>query len=166
MVYAVNAKTPGQKVFRQEQIRPMLQVLLADRFQLKVHTDRKELPVYNMILSKKNVGLKPTAQDETFGWKVTPQPGGILQSKATKISIGDFVQLVGASTDRPVVDKTGLTGDFDYEITFAQEDARTQDDANLAIVNAVTEQLGIKLEAAKESMPMLVVDRVEKPSEN
>jgi uncharacterized protein (TIGR03435 family) len=166
MVYAVNAKTPGDKVFTQEQIRPMLQALLADRFQMKVHGDRKELPVYYMTLAKKNVGLKPAAQDGTFGWRVTPQPGGIIQSKAIKISIGDFVQLVGASTDRPVVDRTGLTGDFDYQITFAQEDARTQGDANLAIVNAVKEQLGIKLEAAKEAVPMPVVDRVEKPSEN
>src|ERR1035438_2636709 len=60
-----------------------------------------------------------------FGWKVGKEPNGMIRSKATKISIGDFVQLVGASTDRPVIDKTGLTGDFDYEIVFAQEDART-----------------------------------------
>ena len=72
-----------------------------------------------------------------------------MRSKATKESIGDFVQLVGVSADRPVIDRTGLTGDIDYDILISQQDARNQDDVNHAIIDAVTEQLGLELEPAK-----------------
>jgi uncharacterized protein (TIGR03435 family) len=89
-----------------------------------------------------------------------------LRSKATKESIGDFVQLVGVSTDRPVIDRTGVTGDIDYDIVISQPEGKGQDEVNRAIVYAVIDQLGLKLEPAKEPVDMLVVDRVEKPSEN
>jgi uncharacterized protein (TIGR03435 family) len=88
-----------------------------------------------------------------------------MRSKATKESIGDFVQLVGVSADRPVINKTGLTGDIDYDILISQ-DARTQDDVNRAILAAVKDQLGLKLDPAKDPIEVLVVDHVEKPSAN
>ena len=168
LIFAITATTAGDTAPTQEQIRPMLQSLLADRFQLKLHRDTKELPVYHMTLvpGKKNSKLTPAAADETFTWNLTPEPGGAFRSKATKESIGDFVQLVAVSTDRPVIDKTGLTGDIDYDIVVSQQDARTPDDVNRAIIDAVKDQLGVKLESAKDSIDLLVVDRVQKPSEN
>jgi uncharacterized protein (TIGR03435 family) len=166
LVYDVIAETPGDAVPTQEQVRPMLQSLLADRFQLKLHRETKELPVYHLIPGKKYVGLKTAAPDETFSWNLTPGPGGTLRSKATKESIGDFVQLVGVSADRPVIDMTGVTGYIDYDILITPGDARGPDDVNRAIVDAVKDQLGLKLEPAKDPIAMLVVDRVEKPSEN
>lgn len=89
-----------------------------------------------------------------------------MRSKATRESMGDFVQLVGVSADRPVIDKTGLTGDIDYDILISPQDARNQDDVNHAIIDAVVEPLGLKLEPAKDPIEMLLVDRVEKPSAN
>lgn len=168
LIFAITATTAGDAAPTQEQIRPMLQSLLADRFQLKLHRDTKELPVYHMTVvpGKKNSTLKPAAADETFTWNLTPEPGGAFRSKATRESIGDFVQLVGVSADRPVIDKTGLTGDIDYDILVSQQDVRTQDDVNRAIVDAVKEQLGVKLEPAKDPIEILVVDKVAKPSEN
>jgi uncharacterized protein (TIGR03435 family) len=168
LIFAIAANTAGDSAPTQEQIRPMLQSLLADRFQLKLHRDTKDLPVYHMTLvpGKKNSTLKPAAPEETFTWNLTPQPGGAFRSKATRESIGDFVQLVGVSADRPVIDKTGLTGDIDYDIVVSQQDARTPDDVNRAILDAVKDQLGVKLESAKEPIELLVVERVEKPSEN
>ncbi len=167
-IFAITATTAGDTAPTQEKIRPMLQFLLADRFQLKLHRDTKELPVYHMTLvpGKKNSTLKPAAADEAFTWNLTPEPGGAFRSKATKESIGDFVQLVGVSADRPVIDKTGLTGDIDYDILVSQQDVRTQDDVNRAIVDAVKDQLGVKLEPAKDPIEILVVDGVAKPSEN
>jgi uncharacterized protein (TIGR03435 family) len=97
---------------------------------------------------------------------LTPEPGGTLRSTATKESIGDFVQLTGVSADRPVIDKTGLTGFIDYDILINQPEGRTQDDVNRAILAAIKDQLGMKLETAKDPIEMLVVERVEKPSEN
>lgn len=166
LIYDVTAKTEGDTIPTQEQVRPMLQALLADRFQLKLHQDHKELPVYHLIQAKKMSAFHAAGPDETFSWNLTQAPGGALRSKATKESIGDFVQLVGVSADRPVIDKTGLTGDIDYDILISQPDGRAQDDVNRAIMYAVIDQLGLKLENAKDAIELLVVDHVEKASEN
>jgi uncharacterized protein (TIGR03435 family) len=166
LIFEVTAKTPGDDVPTEEQVRPMLQALLTDRFQLKIRRETKELPVFHLTRTKKALGLKPAGVDEKFDWRLTQEPGGTLRSKATKESIGDFVQLVGVSSDRPVIDKTGVTGDIDYDILITQPEGKSQDDVNHAIVDAVTEQLGLKLESAKDPIEMLIVERVEKPSEN
>lgn len=167
-LFAIAATTPGDIPPTQEQLRPMFQSLLADRFQFKFHRETKDLPVYHMTLApgKKNSKLTPAAKDETFHWDLTPQPGGSLRSKATKESIADFVQLVGVSADRPVIDKTGLTGDIDYDILIAPPTGNTQEDVNRSIMDAIKEQLGLKLESAKDPIEILVVDKVDKPSEN
>jgi uncharacterized protein (TIGR03435 family) len=170
LVYDVLAKTPGDSAATQEEVRPMFQALLADRFQLMIHRETKIMPVYNLAPGKKTIGLTPAGPDEKFHWGLNLQPDGTLHSKGTGESIGDFVQLVGASADRPVLDKTGVTGFIDYDILIATPEAReglrNQDDTNKAILDAVKDQLGLKLEPAKEPIELLVVDRAEKPSEN
>jgi uncharacterized protein (TIGR03435 family) len=166
LVYAVTAKTEGDATPTQAQVRPMLQAVLADRFQLKVRHETKDVPVYHLTQVKKSANFKAAAADETFTWNVTPGTGGMMRSKATKESMLDFVQLVAVSTDRPVIDKTGVTGDIDYEILISQEGIRTPDDMNRAIVDAVKDQLGFKLEPAKDAIDLLVVERAEKASEN
>lgn len=166
LIYQVIAKAPGDGEPTQEKARPMLQSLLADRFQLRLHHETKDLPVYHMTIGKKSSAFKPAAPDETFHWELEPGPGGTMRSKATKESMGDFVQLVGVSADRPVIDKTGLTGDIDYEINYGTQDVRNIDDMNRAIIDAIKDQLGLKLEPAKDSIDTLVVDQAQKPSEN
>jgi uncharacterized protein (TIGR03435 family) len=166
LLFEIMAKTPGDDVPTQEQVRPMLQSVLADRFQLELRHETKELPVYHLTLGKKNIRLQPAGPDEKFDWRLSQEPGGTLRSKATKESMGDFVQLAGVSADRPVIDRTGITGDIDYDILISQQDARNQDDVNHAIIDAVTEQLGLKLEPAKDLIEVLVVERVERPSAN
>jgi uncharacterized protein (TIGR03435 family) len=169
LIYVVTAEAPGDAEPTQDQVRPMLQALLADRFQLKFHHSTKELPVYHMVQAKKSGLFKAAAPDETFSWNVTPGPGGTMRSKATRESIGDFVQLVGVSTDKPVIDKTGITGYIDYDILITLPEGREgrgPEETNRAIVYAVVDQLGLKLESAKDQIETLVVDRVEKPSED
>jgi uncharacterized protein (TIGR03435 family) len=164
--FEITATTPGDTVATQDQVRPMLQSLLADRFQLKQHRDTKELAVYHLRQVKKSNLLKAAGPDEKFSWTLTNGPDGMLRSKATGESIGDFVQLVGVSANLPVIDKTGLTGDIDYDIVIAPPDSKSPDDVNRAIMYAVVDQLGLKLESAKDSLGILVVDKVDKPSAN
>jgi uncharacterized protein (TIGR03435 family) len=165
-IYAVTAKAEGDSVPELDQVRLMLQSLLADRFGLRLHDDTKEMNVYRLTPGKKSSGLKPAGAGETFNWKMTKGQDGTLRSTATRESIGDFVQLVGVSADRPVIDRTGLTGYIDYDIVISASDARSQDDVDRAILDAVQDQLGLKLEPAKEPVKVLVVDRIEKPSGN
>ncbi len=164
--YTITAEAPGGSTPTQDEVRPMLQALLLDRFQLKLHHETKVIPVYHLVQTRKSSAFKPAAPDETFSWNVTAGPEGTTRSKATRESIGDFIQLVGVSTDRPVIDKTGITGYIDYEILISREGVRTPDDMNRAIVDAVKDQLGFKLEAAKDPMDLLVVDHAEKASAN
>jgi uncharacterized protein (TIGR03435 family) len=167
-VYVIEAKSPGDAEPTQEQIQPMLRSLLADRFRLRLHRETKDFAVYNMTLmqGQKNTALKPAAQDETFSFSVTPGPGGTVRGKATKASIVDFVQMVSGSADRPVIDKTGLTGDIDWDILIPQEGVRTLDDRNRAFIEAAKDQLGLKLEPSRNPIEILVVDAVAPPSEN
>jgi uncharacterized protein (TIGR03435 family) len=68
------AKTPGDAAPTQDQIRPMLQFLLADRFQLNLHHDSKVMPVYHLRQTKKSTLLKPAAPDEKLSWNLSPGP--------------------------------------------------------------------------------------------
>ena len=166
LIYEITATTSGDAVATQDEVRPMLQAMLADRFQLKVHPASKELPVYHLRQVKKSNFLKPASPDETFSWKLSNTPDRLLRSKATRESIGDFVQMVGVSTDRPVIDKTGITGDIDYDILIAPPEGQGPEEVNRAIIYAVIDQLGLKLESAKDSIAILVVDKAYKPSSN
>lgn len=166
VMYAITAKTAGDGIPTQEQVRPMFQSLLADRFQLKLHRQPKEIQVYHLSISKAMPAFKPAAPEETFSWKLTQDPDKMVRSKATQESVGDFVQLVGASADRPVIDKTGVTGFIDYEIVFSEQDTQNRDDINIRILDAVKKQLGMKLEPAKDEIEVLVIDQVEHPSAN
>jgi uncharacterized protein (TIGR03435 family) len=167
LIFDVVAKTPGEGVPTQEQVRPMFQALLADRFQLKVHQETKEFPVYYLMPAKKNIGLKPAAADEIFNWSLSQEPGsGMLRSKATKESIEDFAQLVGVSADRPVLNRTGMAGFIDYDILIAMPNGRNWDDINHAILDAVIDQLGLKLQPARDLIETVVVDQVQKLSAN
>lgn len=166
VIYTVTAKTEGETAPTQDQARPMLQALLADRFQLKLHHEGREMPVYHLVAAKKNIGLKQAGPNETFSWKLSQAEGNMLRSKATKEPIGDFVKLVGVSADRPVLNKLDLKGDIDYDILIYTQDAKNNDDLNRAILDAVKDQLGLKLEPARDSVDVLVVDTAEKASEN
>jgi uncharacterized protein (TIGR03435 family) len=168
LVFDVVAKTNGDAVPTQEQVRPMFQSLLADRFQLKVRRERKEVPVYYLMPAQKNIGLKPSAPGESFNWTLNQEPGSpLLRSKATKESIGDFVDLVAVSADRPVINKTGLTGYIDYDILISMPDGRNNwTEINRAIVDAVKDQLALKLQPARDAIEMLVVEQAQKPSAN
>jgi uncharacterized protein (TIGR03435 family) len=163
-LYLVTAKSPGDVVPSQDDVRPMLQALLADRFRLTFHRDTKELRVYDMVRVKESGAFKAAAPGETFSWALTPGPGGTLRSKATKESIGDFVQLVAVSTDRPVIDKTGIVGEIDYDILIQLPERAGPDETNRAIVYAVVDQLGLKLESARAPVEVLVIDHVERPT--
>jgi uncharacterized protein (TIGR03435 family) len=166
LMYTITGETSGETVPTQEEVRPMLQSLLADRFQLKLHRDSKVMPVYHLKQTKKSGFLKQAGSDEKFSWNLSQRPDGMLRSKATRESIGDFVQLVGVSADRPVIDETGLTGDIDYDILISPPEAKGQDEVNRAIIYAVIDQLGLKLEPARDAIEILVVEKVDKPSAN
>jgi uncharacterized protein (TIGR03435 family) len=156
-----------KKLSLKEQIqltRDMLQSLLADRFQLRVHYESRVQPIYELVLVKGGSKLKPLPADQKPGWGKFDRGEVMLRNK----SIADFANSLSFSNlaGRTVVDKTGLTGNYDIDLKWTPDDRQGTPDAGPTLFTALEEQLGLKLEPAKGPVDTLVVDHVEKPSEN
>ena len=164
--FNLTAKSPGEAVPATGEVRSMLQALLADRFEFKFHRESKEVPVFELSVVKTTDAFKPAGEDETFSWKLTQDKDKNTHSQATRESMADFVELVGASTDRPVVNKTGITGYIDYDIIFSPEGTEDRTGVDIRILDAVKKQLGMKLEPAKDKIDFLMIDSIRRPSEN
>lgn len=163
------AKAGGDTLPNTAEFRQLLQSLLADRFQLKVHKEMREMPVYALVVGKNGPKFKASEADA--------DPSGLFSAKGRntvvtlpKAAMSDVVDAVGnAFLDRPVVDKTGLTGTYAIKLTYTPDTKANRDNMDLSDVSvfqALEEQLGLKLEARKETVELLVIDRVEKPSAN
>jgi uncharacterized protein (TIGR03435 family) len=135
--------------------KTMVQSLLAERFDLRFHLESRETDVF-LLTSKGQPKLTPRSP----GSLATP-PGMIW---AKGISMADLVLLIPrvAAVGRPVLDRTGLAGTYEFTLEFAS----TQDQPGASIFSAIQEQLNLKLESAKVPMEVIVIDRVGKPSEN
>jgi uncharacterized protein (TIGR03435 family) len=161
------------------QIQLMLQSLLADRFQLKLHHEKKELPIYALTVIKNGpkAALKTSAGmvQAPNGTKVRAgvlfQPPdsntGIQQVTMRNQSMADLVKTLTMVTDRPVLDRTELTGAYDFDISYIPESS-SRDSPSLPspLMGAFQDQLGLKLESIKAPVDVLVIDHVERPSDN
>jgi uncharacterized protein (TIGR03435 family) len=136
--------------------------LLADRFKLAIHNETRELPIYALILGKNGPHLTPSTAE---GLNIHNQTGHLV---CTKITMKQFAEMpLSARMGRSVVDKTGLTGEFDFDVTYLPDRAATSTDASGPdFLTAMQEQLGLKLEPRKGPVPVIVVDRAEKATEN
>jgi uncharacterized protein (TIGR03435 family) len=147
---------------------PMLQSLLKDRFHLTAHSETKEMPVYDLIAAKD--GLKISAFDAEHPLK-TPPRNGAASMIIGVFSMSQLADAVTSAAGRPVLNKTGLDGRYACALTFsplsAQTTKDTADTGPLDIFAAMQQQLGLKLEPAKEPLEILVVDHAERvPTEN
>jgi len=171
--YDISAKAEGDAALTRDQARLILQAVLADRFQLKVHRETKDLPVYALVLGKNGPKLKESAPDAKPGAGYNSGPGGVRMTN-WKTTTTQFAAGLSLQADRPVVDKTGLTGFYDIALEWSRDDGqhsalgvpRETDDAGPSLFTAVQEQLGLKLETARAPIEVLVIDHAEKPSEN
>ena len=179
--YIINAEA-ADKASEAAMEGPMLQALLEDRFKLKVHREAREVPVYALTVTKGGFKLPQAAEGSCVAAPQAPEGkkrcddivgGGIL--KLDEGTVDSFGKLLGLALDRPVIDKTGLAGKYNFHLTFAVDDATpgvlqfgpTSDRPPApSVFTAVQEQLGLKLEATRGPREFLVIDHVERPSEN
>ncbi len=158
-----------------KQMRTLVQKLLADRFQLKFHYDRKELSVYALAPGKGPVKLTKSTATSDLPGLFFRNFGELTVQNAT---MTDFTQLLqGSVLDRPVVDQSGLAGRFDFVLNWTPDDsqfagmgmkapATDKPDAAPPLFTAIQEQLGLRLEATRAMAQVFAIDHVEKPSEN
>jgi bla regulator protein BlaR1 len=167
-----------------QQMRPMLQTLLQDRFKLVLHRDTKELPVYVLTVAKNGPKLK-AGTCITSDPNTPPAPGqrqsafcgfGVVGNNnltATSTRMDIFTDLLATVLKRRVIDKTGFAGNFDVSLRWTPDQvpvgnpaAPSADTGGPSIFTAIQEQLGLKLESDKGPVDVLVIDNLERPSEN
>jgi len=139
------------------QLHSMLQKLLADRFHFAFHRDKKELSVYALTAAKSGVKFSKSDAAGNLPGIGGTGPGGIFVRNATMEDFAGFLQ--SRVLERPVVDQTALAGRYDFQLKWTP-------DAAPDLFAAVQQQLGLKLESTKAPVEVLVIDKVEKPSEN
>jgi uncharacterized protein (TIGR03435 family) len=200
--YQIIAK-PGGVASREMMSGPMLQALLEDRFRLKIRRENRDIPVYALTVAKGGPKLQaspegscvPLPARQPGDPAVTLPPGQkfckvmmgarkgpntIMDAQAT--TLDEFSKLLVHLIDRPVIDKTGITGRFDIHLEFAIDEstprflpggdlanvpaAPSDDPVGPAVFAAIQQQLGLKLEPTKGPGEFLVIDRVERPSAN
>ena len=157
------------------QMKQMLQSLLAERFQLRFHRETREGPVYVLLVGKNGSKLQPAAESYNSGIN-SGRSGDTGKStmKGTNITTQGLAESLAARIGRPVIDKTGLTGKFDFDLAWVPDltlsaggaDSPSPDASGPSIFTAVQEQLGLRLESQRGPIDILVIDRAEKPTEN
>jgi uncharacterized protein (TIGR03435 family) len=157
------------------QMRALIQKLLADRFSQKFHREKKELSVYLIVVGKTGAKLTTAAGDP----KADPVmffygPVKFVAKNATLADFAGFLQ--GGVIDRPILDRTGLAGRYDFGLLWRPEiplggpannpPPPSDSDGLPDVLTAIQQQLGLRLEATKTPTEVIVIDHLEKPSEN
>jgi uncharacterized protein (TIGR03435 family) len=150
------------------QYRRMLQKLLATRFSLQMHHDKRELLVYALTIAKGGPKLEKSKSDPDA---LSDQSGHGIGSqqfmKFTNDSMTDFAQLLQLMGDRPVIDQTNLSGRYDFTLLWTPDQIRAAEpDAAPGLFTAVREQLGLNLEAARIPADVFVIDAATRPTQN
>jgi uncharacterized protein (TIGR03435 family) len=169
------AKLTGNEVRLEK--RNAIRVLLAERLGLKSHLETRNSAVYHLVVGKGGVKLQaaPAPPPPANGDAPPPPPPTDIQAHGSQHGL-EFVGTnsvmrgvtgaLSSMVEAPVIDKTGLTGTFNFTLQFGREWSAHDPDSWPSIFTAVQEQLGLKLEALHESVPNLVVDHITKPTEN
>jgi uncharacterized protein (TIGR03435 family) len=180
--YDIEAKADGNPTYNEMMV--MLQSLLQDRFNLKVHWGTTDQPVFLITAGKGGVQLKPsTAPCVRFDQTASIQPvdeqthlsdcrdslfgGEQRRWIAENIGMSDVTFMLSCECllGRKVIDMTGFTGRFDFTLEFAADPLKT-DASALSLLTAFQDQLGLKVDSGRAPVEVLVVDSVSKPSEN
>jgi uncharacterized protein (TIGR03435 family) len=164
-LYDIAAKAEGDGTPTKAEFRLMLQRLLADRFHLKFHREMRELPVYAMVIGKSGVKFQESDSEKPFR-----SYGGVNGRNQYMEYSQVAMEMVanGIDVDRPVIDKTGLTGKYDIRLEATPEFRinNNPQPEDLRVFDAIQQQLGLRLEPQKANIEVLVVDRMDKPSAN
>ncbi len=156
---------PGVPNAKQEQ--QMYQKLLADRFHLVFHREKREMPVYAITIAKGGPILTPADPNATGSNTGNSGGSGFRTLKFTNISMADLALNLSLYEDRPVIDQTSLTGRYNFSLKWTY-DVSKEDGPGMppSLFTAIKEQIGLRLDAVRRPAEVFVVDQVERPSDN
>lgn len=172
--FTITAKVPAGTA--REDIQPMLRHLLEQRFHLTLHREMRDIPIYELVVAKGGPKLSPARDPDSGGGSFQTVQGNPhwQETNQTAPGIAEFLSRV---LDRPVIDETGLIGHYDFDLYWAAEypmvrigpatGSSEPPDPAPTIFQALPDQLGLRLRAAKQQVAVLVIDTVNKsPTEN
>lgn len=196
--YTINAKAEGSPGMLAMLTGPVMRALLEDRFQLKLHRATREVPVYSLTVAKGGAKLEPFKEGSCFDWEDPGHPK-LPPSQEPRPNCRQWTSVVYGATmkelcamlaeddlDRPVIDKTGLAGMFNFALDISPEDRGIPGDVAAAATGrrgsgrpalidpadrfdaarTALRKIGLDLKAAKGPQEAIVIDRVERPSAN
>jgi uncharacterized protein (TIGR03435 family) len=140
---------------------PMVQSLLEDRFKLRLHRETRQMPIYALVVARPNV-IRPSAVDcRKDPDKCSIQSAGGHYS-AVGLTMNNFMIFLSSAVERVVIDRTGLLAAYDVEFDWSSEPGSDK----TSIFTAVQEQLGLKLESDRGPVDVVVIDHIERPTED
>ena len=160
-----HSSPPYRKAPPNDEQRRMLQSLLIGRFQLKYHPAAKEGPVYLLVRGKGQLRMTDSKDKDAYPWSGGLGDGAISGDglKGTNESMADLASRLSPYLGRPVLDRTGLSGSFDFLVEYPAGDARPD---LISTIMGTVQALGLKLEVGRGPIDSIVIDRAEKPSAN
>ncbi|HXE08649.1 MAG TPA: TIGR03435 family protein [Acidobacteriaceae bacterium] len=158
--------TPGKPSLRQ--LQSLVRKALVERFGLVTHTEQREMEVFALTVAKGGHKMTPSAGDPNGLPNENDNGGTIVNMRVENMSMKEFALLMKFFTDKPVVDQTGLSGRFDFQMRWTADESRAPTDGTAppSLFTAIQEQLGLKLEPVKAKTDVLVIDKLEKPGAN
>jgi len=156
---------PGSRV-GYDDCKRMLQSLLAERFKLALHPETRQLPIYKLVVGRNGPKLHKVDADAPLGIKTFDTNKGQLITRGTSMpQLAGMLAMTG-ELENLVVDGTGLDGYYEFTLEWAPSSVPAEVSPGPSLFTALQEQLGLKLEATKGPVETLVIDHVERPSEN
>jgi bla regulator protein BlaR1 len=153
------AGLPTAEQFRR--MPPMVQSLLEDRFKLRLHRETRQMPIYALVVARPNVIRPSTVDCRKEPDKCNIQSAGGHYS-AIGLTMNNFLIFLSTTVERVVIDRTGLQGGYDVEFDWSSEPGSDKP----SIFTAVQEQLGLKLETDRGPVDVVVVDHIERPTQD
>jgi uncharacterized protein (TIGR03435 family) len=151
-----------------EQAPAMLRTTLEQRFHLKLHREMRELPVYALVVDKKEAKLTPVAPAGNSAGHI--DPGGenpSVRHVRLRGAVSSFADSLTPIAGKPVMDMTGIKGSYDFDLTYSPELNALGEDTGPSLANALRAQLGLRLETRKMKVEVLVIDSADRmPTEN
>jgi uncharacterized protein (TIGR03435 family) len=161
--FDIDAITGTSSDLTDKEFEPILRALLTDKFQLRFHRETKQLPAYSLIVAKNGPKLRAHSGDAVFDVSIRRRPGKLILS-GTKMSMSRLTEVLSRRIEHIVLDRTGLSGEYDLKMEWAPDPSGESADAS--IFTALQEQLGLKLESTRALVEIVVIDGVERLSEN
>jgi uncharacterized protein (TIGR03435 family) len=162
--YDIVAKAEGKAT--DDQMKLMMQTLIADRFKLKIHHDTKEMNVLVMSLGKGAPKLFPPKDEEVHAIRIAPQAGTDQKNAyhvvATRFSLTQLTDTFARQLGTVIVNQTGMNGDYDFTLDLTPDESRPNPLDPTILLSAMREQLGLNVKSQKSPVDFLVIDGAEK----